>query len=83
VLIFSDHVERDEETIKSLVVKAIECADISFDVITTGNWELSALIADSFESKAGKIFIAGDAAHTLPPTRGGYHCGVCPAKTST
>jgi putative polyketide hydroxylase len=31
---------------------------------------LSALIADRFSS--GRAFLAGDAAHTLPPARGGY-----------
>jgi putative polyketide hydroxylase len=31
---------------------------------------LSALIADRFSS--GRVFLAGDAAHTLPPARGGY-----------
>src|SRR3954451_23229052 len=39
-------------------------------VITTGRWVLSALIADRFSS--GRVFLAGDAAHTLPPARGGY-----------
>ncbi|HEY0250667.1 MAG TPA: FAD-dependent monooxygenase, partial [Kofleriaceae bacterium] len=37
---------------------------------TTGRWELSALITDRF--REGRIFLAGDAAHTLPPSRGGF-----------
>jgi 2-polyprenyl-6-methoxyphenol hydroxylase-like FAD-dependent oxidoreductase len=38
--------------------------------VTTGRWEVSALIADKFSS--GRVFLAGDAAHTLPAARGGY-----------
>jgi hypothetical protein len=34
------------------------------------HWYASALIADRFLS--GRVFLAGDAAHTLPPARGGY-----------
>jgi 2-polyprenyl-6-methoxyphenol hydroxylase-like FAD-dependent oxidoreductase len=44
--------------------------DVPFEVITTGRWELSAAIANTFSS--GRVFLAGDAAHTLPPNRGGF-----------
>ncbi|HUR09021.1 MAG TPA: FAD-dependent monooxygenase, partial [Nonomuraea sp.] len=44
--------------------------DLEVELITTGRWELSARIADRFA--AGRVFLAGDAAHTLPPSRGGY-----------
>ncbi|QRK09305.1 FAD-dependent monooxygenase [Archangium violaceum] len=70
VLMFSDDEERDEGTLRVMVSKAIGRTDLEVELITTGRWELSARIADSFAS--GRIFLAGDAAHTLPPTRGGY-----------
>ena len=70
VLIFSDDEERDENTLKAMVFKAIGRSDLDVEIITTGRWDLSALIADSFAS--GRVFLAGDAAHTLPPSRGGY-----------
>jgi putative polyketide hydroxylase len=70
VLMFSDDEKRDEKTLKIMIAKAIGRSDLEIEIITTGRWELSALIADSFMS--GKIFLAGDAAHTLPPSRGGY-----------
>ncbi|WP_257458854.1 FAD-dependent oxidoreductase [Archangium lipolyticum] len=70
VLMFSDDEERDEGTLRAMVFKAIGRTDLEVELITTGRWELSARIADSFAS--GRIFLAGDAAHTLPPTRGGY-----------
>jgi putative polyketide hydroxylase len=70
VLMFSDDKERDEDTLRALVVKAIGRPDLDIEIVVTGRWESSALIADSFAS--GKVFLVGDAAHQLPPTRGGY-----------
>lgn len=70
ILIFSDDVERDEASLQTTVSQAIGRSDLEIEIITTGRWELSALVADRFA--AGRVFLAGDAAHTLPPTRGGY-----------
>lgn len=70
VLMFTDEVERNESALRSLIFQAIGRTDLEVEIIATGCWELSAMIADSFSS--GRIFIAGDAAHTLPPTRGGF-----------
>lgn len=67
---FKDDQERDEATLRSTVVRALGRSDLNIDIITTGRWELSALIADRFSS--GRVFLVGDAAHTLPPARGGY-----------
>jgi hypothetical protein len=52
------------------VNKAIGRSDLEIEIITTGRWELSALIADRFSS--GRVFLVGDAAHVLPPSRGGF-----------
>jgi 2-polyprenyl-6-methoxyphenol hydroxylase-like FAD-dependent oxidoreductase len=70
VLMFHDDVERDEETLKTLIGKAIGRSDLPVEIITTGRWELGASIADRF--CVGRAFLAGDSAHTLPPSRGGY-----------
>jgi putative polyketide hydroxylase len=70
VLMFSDDEERDAETLTKLVTRAIGRSDLPVEIVTTGRWHLSALIADRFA--AGRVFLAGDAAHTLPPARGGY-----------
>jgi putative polyketide hydroxylase len=70
LLMFSDDQERDEPTLKAMVTQAIGRSDLKIEIITTGRWELSALIADRFTS--GRVFLAGDAAHTFPPARGGY-----------
>ncbi len=70
VLMFSDDEDRDEATLRAMVSRAIGRSDLAIEIVTTGRWELSALIADRFAS--GRVFLAGDAAHTLPPNRGGY-----------
>ncbi len=67
---FSDDEERDEDALRALVARAIGRSDLEIEIIVPGRWELSALIADRFAS--GRVFLAGDAAHTLPPNRGGY-----------
>ncbi|QKX54635.1 uncharacterized protein TRUGW13939_01723 [Talaromyces rugulosus] len=69
-LMFSDDVERDEAAYKEAIYKAVGKTDFALEIITTGEWELTALIAKSYQS--GRIFLAGDSAHTLPPNRGGY-----------
>lgn len=69
-LMFSDDVQRDEVAYKEAIYKAVGRTDFPVEIITTGEWELTALIANSFQS--GRIFLAGDSAHTLPPNRGGY-----------
>jgi len=70
VLMFKDSVARDQHALKAAIFKAIGRSDLPVEIITTGRWELGGLVADRFAS--GRVFLAGDAAHSLPPTRGGY-----------
>jgi putative polyketide hydroxylase len=70
MLMLYDDEERDTDTLMALIKTAIGRSDIPIEILATGRWELAALIADSFSS--GRVFLAGDAAHCLPPTRGGY-----------
>lgn len=70
VLMFLDDCERDEDAQRAAIARAIGRDDVPIDIIVSGQWELSGLIAERFSE--GRIFLAGDAAHTLPPTRGGY-----------
>ena len=70
VLMFKDDIERDEAALREAIFKVIGRTDVPVEIITTGRWDLSATVSDSFAS--GRIFLAGDSAHTLPPTRGGY-----------
>ena len=70
VLMFMDDVERDDQALRRAIEQAIGRSDLPIEIITSGRWELAALVADRFS--AGRVFLAGDAAHTLPPTRGGF-----------
>lgn len=70
VLMFDDDQERDEESLRTAIFKAIGRSDLPIEIITTGCWDLGAIVTDSFAS--GRVFLAGDSAHALPPTRGGY-----------
>ncbi|KAJ5319975.1 hypothetical protein PENANT_c040G03671 [Penicillium antarcticum] len=69
-LMFRDDMERDETALFSAIHQAIGDPSIPVEIITTGKWELTALVADTFHS--GRVFLAGDAVHTLPPNSGGY-----------
>ncbi|KAF2232401.1 2,4-dichlorophenol 6-monooxygenase [Viridothelium virens] len=73
VLMFDDE-EEDEDVNERELRKCIETAigrsDIPIEIITTGRWEINGLVAEKFH--IGRIFLAGDAAHSLPPSRGGY-----------
>jgi len=69
VLMFEDDEERSEAALREAVARALGC-DLAFEIITTGRWDMAGRIADSYAS--GRVFLAGDAAHQLPPTRGGF-----------
>lgn len=70
VLMLKDDLDRTEDEQRAAIRRATGIEDLVIDLITTGRWELSALIADHFS--CGRVFLAGDAAHQLPPNRGGY-----------
>ncbi|KAM0545988.1 hypothetical protein ACHAPJ_011100 [Fusarium lateritium] len=62
--------EYDDKMLESLTRQAIGAPDVNIDIIETRQWDLAALIADKFT--IGRTFLIGDAAHSLPPNRGGY-----------
>ena len=70
VLMFTDDVDRTEQEQHIAIRSAVGKDDLDFNIITTGRWELKGAVADSYQVE--RVFLAGDAAHTLPPTRGGY-----------
>ncbi|WKE66380.1 FAD-dependent monooxygenase [Gallaecimonas kandeliae] len=69
VLMFTDDKARNDAELTDAIARALGKA-VPFSIITTGQWQLAGLIADSYQQ--GRVFLAGDAAHQLPPTRGGF-----------
>lgn len=63
-------IDTQRRMIRLAVGENLPLSDEEIDLITTGQWDLSAQVAEKFSQ--GSVFLAGDAAHTLPPTRGGY-----------
>ncbi|HEX8866252.1 MAG TPA: FAD-dependent oxidoreductase [Lentzea sp.] len=73
VLMLEDREYTEPELLAS-INRAIGRDDLEVEIITTGRWTISAGVADQFSK--GRIFLAGDAAHTLPPSRGGFGANV-------
>ena len=69
VLMFGDDVERIDAELLSAIRRALG-SDLAVEIITTGRWEMAGRIAGRYGE--GRAFLAGDAAHQLPPTRAGF-----------
>lgn len=68
-VMFDDDRKREKEELETAIRRALGKA-LPFEIITFGQWELAGRVAERY--RAGRVFLVGDAAHQLPPTRGGY-----------
>ena len=70
----------DHGRLVGLVRDAAGIPDLPVEIVDTMLWRMDARIADSF--RAGRILLAGDAAHQTPPTGGhGMNVGIGDAET--
>ncbi len=70
-------ISQQEQSQKTRILHALGPSDppippSAITILTSGTWPLTASIATSFSDPTNRIFLAGDAAHALPPNRGGY-----------
>ncbi|HEY4460218.1 MAG TPA: FAD-dependent oxidoreductase [Pseudonocardiaceae bacterium] len=71
LLFYADELDdTSPEALRALIDKAIGRTDLDVEIVVTGRWVTNALVADTYSD--GRIFLAGDAAHALPPNRGAY-----------
>ncbi|OQD79883.1 hypothetical protein PENANT_c042G04905 [Penicillium antarcticum] len=64
-----------EEMCKAKIRGAIGKDDVPFDILSYRPWVFRRQVAVTFQK--GNVFLAGDAAHSFPPTGGlGLNCGI-------
>jgi len=56
------------ERCKDLILKGIGKPDLAVEVVDIAPWQPTQLVAEHFQQ--GRVFLVGDAAHTMPPKLG-------------
>lgn len=74
VLGAQDHIDMGRFDAASWMRKALGTVEIPFEIIDTMPWRRASLVAERYGQ--GRVFIAGDSAHTMSPTGGfGFNTG--------
>lgn len=69
VLMFDDDLKRSETELAEAIISALG-REMALEILASGRWEMAGRIAERYSLQ--RVFLAGDAAHQLPPTRGGF-----------
>ena len=78
VLMFSDDAERDQAELRAAIVRALGRDDLPIEIITTGRWELGALVAVADAAEHGEraeIGVKGESAEGGVDLRGEFARG--------
>ncbi len=69
-VLYANEEVTDPAAQEAMIRRAIGRDDVPIELINFGSWDVTGLINETY--RKGRIFLMGDAAHTLPPTRGGW-----------
>lgn len=61
----TDPARFDESDMRDRIGRSLGIADLDVDVHSISHWYIQSVVADRF--RAGRVFLAGDAAHRIPP----------------
>jgi 2-polyprenyl-6-methoxyphenol hydroxylase-like FAD-dependent oxidoreductase len=57
----------DKDAMLKRLKKSINIPDLEVEVLSLSHWFVNAISAERYRSKNGRTFLAGDAAHRIPP----------------
>lgn len=66
-----------DEYMVERIKDTFEIPDVPIKVLSINQWAINSIVAERFRSAGGRIFLAGDAAHRIPPWGGlGNNTGI-------
>ncbi|KIW10700.1 hypothetical protein PV08_11664 [Exophiala spinifera] len=63
----NDPVEFDNATMIDRIRCSLEIPDLDVDLLSLSQWTVNARVTESYRSRGGRVFLAGDACHRVPP----------------
>ncbi|KEF51593.1 uncharacterized protein A1O9_12228 [Exophiala aquamarina CBS 119918] len=57
----------DEHFLVERIRATLEIPDIPIKVLSLSHWYINSIVAERYQSKVGRMFLVGDAAHRIPP----------------
>lgn len=57
----------DQKTMTARIRKTLGLPNLPVELYSLSHWHVNSIVAEKFRSDGGRIFLAGDAAHRVPP----------------